>query len=63
MLPRNLNSSKNDDDDDDDDDDDKNNISNLPEVENVGCGSSEKNLTPEYYLIVYHIILIFILEN
>lgn len=33
MLPRNLNSSKN----DDDDDDDKNNISNLPEVENVGC--------------------------
>ena len=48
MLPRNLNNSKNDDDDDDDedDDDDKNNISNLPEVEYVGCGSSQKNLTP-----------------
>ena len=50
MLPRNLNSSKNDDDDDDDDydddDDDKNNISNLPDVENVRCGSSRKNLTP-----------------
>ena len=45
MLPRNLMSSKNDD-DDDHDDDDKNNISDLPEVENVGCGSSQKNLTP-----------------
>ena len=42
MLPRYLNSSKNDDDDDDDDD----NISNLPEVENVGCGSSQKLLIP-----------------